>query len=288
VHWCFDLYPEAAIADGLIQENSIAAKVFQWLMRRAYASFHLIVDIGGCMRERLRPYGSEASTETIVPWALVEGDRAASVPLAERSELFGDAALGLLYSGNFGRAHSWAGIPELANAMQSFGGKVVFSVRGNMVENLQHAIAEKQAPVEFVGFASSEQLAERLSAADIHIVTLREEWTGTVVPSKFFGALAMGRPVLFVGSSDSAVARWIREFGIGWVLDRDRIEDLAAELARWSASPEAKNRLFRHCHAVYQQQFSRTRALDRWDDALRQISRQANGSEANGLAAACR
>ena len=61
-------------------------------------------------------------------------------------------------------------------------------------------------------------LEVRLSAADIHVVTLRDEWTGTVVPSKFFGALAVGRPVLFAGSPKSAVARWIVKHRVGWVL----------------------------------------------------------------------
>ena len=30
-----------------------------------------------------------------------------------------------------------------------------------------------------------------------------------MVPSKFFGALSMGRPVLFCGSPDSDIAYWI-------------------------------------------------------------------------------
>ena len=228
------------------------------------------------MRERLRPYGSGALCDTIVPWALVETDGPAPIPQQERRELFGQAALGLLYSGNFGRAHSWAGIAELAQALDKLGGRIVFSVRGNAVQQLTQSITEKQAPVRFAGFASSERLAYRLSAADIHIVSLREHWTGTVVPSKFFGALAMGRPVLFVGSRDSAVARWIQEFGVGWVLDPLRIEQLAAELARWSASPEEKYNLFRHCHRVYETEFSRTRAVERWDERLRGLLENAD------------
>jgi hypothetical protein len=47
---------------------------------------------------------------------------------------------------------------------------------------------------------------------------LRKEWTGTVVPSKFFGALAIGQPVLFVGSRESSVARIIEEHGVGWLI----------------------------------------------------------------------
>jgi hypothetical protein len=90
----------------------------------------------------------------------------------------------------------------------------------------------------------------------VQIVSLRENWTGTVVPSKFFGALAIGRPVLFLGSPDSAIAKWVKELRVGWVLDAERIEQLARELTEWSQCSEAKLQMFRHCHEGYQREFS--------------------------------
>jgi hypothetical protein len=105
----------------------------------------------------------------------------------------------------------------------------------------------------------------------VQIVSLRENWTGTVVPSKFFGALAIGRPVLFLGSPDSAIAKWITELRVGWVLNPERIEQLARELTEWSESSDAKLQMFQQCHEAYQREFSRSRALDRWDRALRSL-----------------
>ncbi|MDX2150878.1 MAG: glycosyltransferase family 4 protein [Bryobacteraceae bacterium] len=271
VHWCFDLYPEAAVADGLLREGSGLVRVFQALMGMAYRRYHLIVDIGGCMRGLLAQYGSRAAVETVVPWALSEPEGPAPAAEGERRGLFGDASLCLLYSGNFGRAHTWTGVLELAQALAPRGGAVVFSVRGNAVEDLQRAVAAAGAPVRFAGFASPEALEQRLAATDIHIVTLKPEWTGTVVPSKFFGALAIGRPVLFVGSGESAVAKWIRRFDVGWVLEPGREQALADELVRWSASDEARRQMFERCHEVYRREFSLASALDRWDRALRAL-----------------
>lgn len=268
-HWCFDLYPEAAVADGLVRESSAVVRLLKWLLRYAYGRFDLMVDIGGCMRRRLARYGSPAAIQTIVPWALVEPEEPLPAAGQARHELFGDSRLALLYSGNFGRAHSWEGIPELASALQPGGGRIVFTVRGNAVPQLRQAA--EGSPLGFADFASADQLAARLSAADVHIVTLHEAWTGTVVPSKFFGALAIGRPVLFVGSADSAIAAWIRDFGVGWVLDPARVSEIAQELERWSRSAEAKARLFHHCHTVYRQEFSRSRSLERWDQAMRAL-----------------
>jgi glycosyltransferase involved in cell wall biosynthesis len=271
VHWCFDLYPDAAIADGLLPEESLVGELLKKLLRRAYKRFNLIVDIGSCMRARFKKYRAGVPAETIAPWALVETERPAPIPAEERRELFGDARLGLMYSGNFGRAHSWQGIPELAHALQEAGARVVLAVRGNAVAQLRKAVEGAGAPIDFAEFTSAERLEARLSAADIHIVTLREEWTGTVVPSKFFGALAIGRPVLFVGSTDAAIARWIEQLAVGWVLNPEEVEPLAIELAKWSQCPESKVRLFEHCHSVYQSEFARARALDRWDFLLRAL-----------------
>ncbi len=267
-YWCFDLYPDAAIADGMLRENQAAVRFLKPLLRRVYRRFDLIVDIGICMRQRLTQYAA-CTQETIVPWALVERDAPAPTPLPERAALFGDVNLGLLYAGNFGRAHSWRGVFELAKELHPNSGQVVFAVRGNGVENLRKAAAEAQAPIRFADFTSAERLEARLSAADIHIVSLREEWTGTVVPSKFFGALAIGRPVLFVGSRDSAVARWIRQFGVGWVLDPQHVPEVAADLAAWARCPEAKARMFELCCSVYRQEFSRSKAIQQWDQLLR-------------------
>jgi colanic acid biosynthesis glycosyl transferase WcaI len=266
-HWCFDLYPEAAVAAGLLDESSILTKSLKWTLRRAYRSCALVVDIGVCMRSRLEPYASGARQETIPPWALVEPEEPAAIDPTERQALFGGAPIGLLYSGSFGLAHSWHGIPELARILAPKGGKVVFSVQGNAVEELRAAMQKAEAPVGFAPFAPNHHLGTRLSAADVHIVSLRESWTGTVVPSKFFGALAMGRPVLFLGSPHSAVARWIEEYQLGWVLTAGNLDSVADDLVR-SLRPEFKDQIFNHCHSVYRKTFSKENALGRWARAL--------------------
>lgn len=269
-HWCFDLYPEIAVTSGMSGADSTVVKVSRRLMSMAYESCDLIVDIGACMRKLLAAYGSKARVETIAPWALVETSGPAPVDTEERARLFGETRLALLYSGTFGRAHSWAGIPELSKTIAP-SGSVVFSVQGNCVDTLKQAVSESGAPISFASFASEDRLQARLSAADVHIVTLREGWTGTVVPSKFFGALAMGRPVLFIGGADSAIAQWIEEFGVGWVLSAANFESVLQDLARLAECSEAKARLFARCHQVYIQHFSRQKALDGWDRSLREI-----------------
>src|SRR5262249_39976141 len=145
-------------------------------------------------------------------------------------KLFGDADLGLLYSGNFGRAHANEAFFDLARLLRNDNIGFAFGIRGDRAEAVREQIRPADTHIRMAGVASGTRLEGRLSAADIHLVSLRPEWEGLVVPSKFFGSLAAGRPVLFDGSPNSGVAGWIRQHRVGWVLTPDSRESIAREL----------------------------------------------------------
>lgn len=271
VHWCFDLYPEAAVADGVLKANGVLHRLLRWLLRPAYRSCDLIVDIGLCMRALLAAYAPNTKFRTLTPWALAEPAAPLQPDPEERKALFGDAAPGLLYSGNFGRAHSYEEILQLARTLRGTNARLVFSVRGNREEALRNAVKEDDKNISFCGFAPADRLEQRLGAADIHVVSLHPEWTGTVVPSKFFGAIAGGRPVLFAGSEDSAVAKWIKEYGLGWVLHADNIQETASPLSSQSTNARDGAAIRQHCHQIYQEHFSRKSVIDGFDQELRRL-----------------
>ncbi|HXP84863.1 MAG TPA: glycosyltransferase family 4 protein [Bryobacteraceae bacterium] len=276
VHWCFDLYPDAAIAGGVLRSKSLFARAARWLMRLAYARCDLIVDIGECMRARIRHDTPNARFATLTPWALAEPAQPTAPDPAERRALFRTARLGLLYSGNLGRAHCYERTLSLARRLRDENVEFTFSVRGNAEAALRSAVNGSAVNganpnVHLHAFVAQDQLEARLGAADIHVVTLRDEWTGAVVPSKFFGALAVGRPVLFEGAPESAVAQWIQQFNVGWLLTAESEEAVAAELSELSRTPAALEDLFQRCHQAYTAHFSKQSVLDAWDRELRAL-----------------
>jgi len=271
VHWCFDLYPEAAVSDGLLKPGLLLS-VLRKLMRMAYHRLDLIADIGTCMRERLAEYGGSGKRTTLPPWALTEPAADLPIDAEERKAIFGDTKLALMYSGNFGRAHSFAEVLTIARAMRDTSAHFSFSIRGNCAADVRNAVTSEDHNISFVPFAPQDRLEARLSAPDIHIVSLRSNWTGTVVPSKFFGALAAGRPVLFIGDEQSYVARVIRAHSVGWVCSPGAEQTVARELQALAENPASLERLRRHCHRVYQDFFSRDLLLDQFDSDLRSLS----------------
>jgi len=70
LHWCFDLYPEAAIADGMLKEQTLCMKALKFVLGLAYRCCDAIGSLGVCMTKRLRQYGTKLSIEELTPWAL--------------------------------------------------------------------------------------------------------------------------------------------------------------------------------------------------------------------------
>ena len=274
VHWCFDLYPEAIAAEGASAAAAVLAPLARRLMGLAYRRTDALVDIGPRMRERLADYRSGARQQTLVPWALAEAEHPAPIDAVARAALFPRANLALLYSGTMGRAHDFAPFLRLARACRVRSGdaiSVLFAARGNRYDELRAAVGPEDHNVGFAPFGDEETLRARLCAADLHLVSLRPDWAGLVVPSKFFASLAIGRPVVYAGPPDSEIARWIAEHDLGLHLTEDNVDDVAERLHRLIGDPEALSRWRDNALAVYRREWSKRVTNDRWDALLREL-----------------
>jgi glycosyltransferase involved in cell wall biosynthesis len=165
----------------------------------------------------------------------------APVPAGEnsfRASLgIGDAFV-VAYSGNMGLAHEFDAVLEAASLLS--GRRVVFLMIGGGPRRTEVEAEAKRRRLENMRFLPPqprEALAESLSAADAHLVTMMANLCGLVVPSKFYGVIAAGRPCLFVGPEDSEVARVIKESGAGMVVAPGDGVELAAVIAGWMDDP---------------------------------------------------
>jgi glycosyltransferase involved in cell wall biosynthesis len=81
--------------------------------------------------------------------------------------------------------------------------------------------------VRFIGYQPRELLSLSLSAADVHVVGLARGLSGYVVPSRLYGILAAGRPVIVAADSESETARIVQQERCGVVVPPGRPELLA-------------------------------------------------------------
>ena len=86
VHWCFDLYPDAAVESGLLSADSRVTRWIRHLCQMAYRRCDVVVDIGQCMRARLAT--RDVTEITLTPWALAEPSAPLPIDVEERQRVF--------------------------------------------------------------------------------------------------------------------------------------------------------------------------------------------------------
>jgi glycosyltransferase involved in cell wall biosynthesis len=284
VHWCHDVYPEVIEADGATRTVRALAPAARRLASASYRCCHGLVDLGPEMRRRLEAYESNAVRSTIPPWAVVEPTDAPRPPDGRvRAALFGEATLGLLYSGGLGRAHDVGPLLQLARSCRRrFGGRIgfCFACGGHGVDALRGAIRPDDGNVRITPLSREEELRTHLEAADLHLASLRVAWAGLSVPSKFFAALALGRPVVYAGPARSDVAYWLRTLAVGYELRPETLEDVAGALGELARSPDALLELQRRARRAYDAHFRRELAIGAWDGLLRALTATPAAAEA--------
>jgi glycosyltransferase involved in cell wall biosynthesis len=268
--WGFDLYPEAIIADGIRIPKVIKNFLFWWA-GISYRSCGLLVDIGSCMRNRFCAYHPKAKYKTIVPWALQEPSSILNPDANMRFDLFGDAKLGILYSGTIGKAHQFEEFILLARELRKRHSSIVFCFagRGNRYQELRNMITPEDNNITFAGFIEEGRLLLRLASADMHMISLRHGWEGVSIPSKFFGSLAAGRPLLYCGTPLSCIAKLINEYELGFVVEMDKIKAMADILEDFSYNKHKLQQMQERSFLFYNKHFSKKLQLAKWDNILR-------------------
>jgi hypothetical protein len=127
-------------------------------------------------------------------------------PLPLPEELQGRAVL--LYSGNFGVAHDHKTFLDAYRIYHRQGsGRTVLwlNATGAKADLVERELRAEALPVHRSRLVPLADLSRLLVAPHAHLITLRDEFVGFVLPSKVYGCLQSGRSVLFVGSASSDV-----------------------------------------------------------------------------------
>jgi len=243
VNWLQDLFPEVAMALG-IRVPRFVRRIRDWSLRKAKRN----VIIGESMRA--------PNAVVIHNWA-----DAALRPLEVPHDRF---VVG--YSGNLGRAHDVSTMLGAMNRLRQDDVELVVTGGGAKLDEVR---AANLPNVRLERYAPRERLSESLSAADAQLVTMLPETEGLVVPSKFYGILAVGRPVLFVGARDAELARLVREHRCGLAIESGDADGLARAIRELAADRETARAMGQRGRALYEERFAPAIAFAKWEEVLR-------------------
>ena len=84
--------------------------------------------------------------------------------------------------------------------------------------------------IRFLEYQPRERLSDSLASADVHFVGLGRGLAGYVVPSRLYGIMAAGRPVIVAADDESETAGLVTRVGAGIVVSPGRPKVLAGAI----------------------------------------------------------
>ncbi len=266
IQYEMDLYPDVPVALGVFKPRSLVTRLFERIHRRLLRSADRVIVLGRCMHKVIAAKNiAENKLVLITPWA--DPDELQPLPRHQnpfRKEHGLDEKFVIMYSGNLGLGHD---ITTLCSAMEKLAAssdpldqavRFVFIGGGRRMQEIRRYLDGKHlANTLILDYQPRESLAETLSAADVHLITQAPGTTGLIVPSKFYGILAAGRPSIYIGPDDTEVALSIREDHLGTVLAIGQVHELLAAIRALQSNPAAQLDMQAHARSILTQRYSR-------------------------------
>lgn len=233
-----DLYPDMALGGSIVSPGWLA-RVWERLHRRALRRAARVIVLGEDMRDRIVTKGVDAKRVAIVRDGVEFAPAPSAVPGLDTevmSTIRGGFRFVLLHAGNLGFYGAWETLLAAARELESDGVGLVFVGDGAQRGRLE-AAATGSMNVRFLPFFPASKVASVLAAGDAHVITIKRGLEGVVVPSKLYGILEAGKPVVAVAPKQTDAAVLGVRHGFGVAADPDNPAELVAIARALLADP---------------------------------------------------
>ena len=283
VNWLQDLFPEVAEALGTRWLRGPAASCLRGLRNGSLRAAEANVVLSEAMAARVEALGVPGKSVRIIPnWA--NGAQIRPIDAAS-SRMRRDCGLRqpfvVAYSGNMGRAHEFDTILRAAaliqaqdrqsNAPAEVRKRTVFLFIGGGAQRGSIESRGRELGITglvFKPYQPRESLCDSLGAADVHLVSLRPELEGLIVPSKLYGILAAGRPVVFIGAEDGEIAQLVRRERVGFAVRPGKDDELAGILTGLRNDNSLRAEMGARARRVFEERFDFPIAAGKFEEVL--------------------
>jgi glycosyltransferase involved in cell wall biosynthesis len=228
-----DVFPEIATKLRRL-ESPVLVGVLRQLVRLYLKRADRVVAIGETMRQRLEAKGAPVDRLRVIPnWI----DTGSITPREHENEWRSEQKLTgrfvVMHSGNVGHAQDLDTLVRATTFLRDLDDLAVvivgFGARHAEIQSLAGRLETDR--VRFLPYQPRDVLPLSLAAGNLHFVGLARGLSGYVVPSRLYGILAAGRPVIVSADADSETAQVVSDVGCGVVLPPGRPE-LVARMIR--------------------------------------------------------
>jgi colanic acid biosynthesis glycosyl transferase WcaI len=234
-----DLYPDMAVAGSIVSAGWLARvweRLHRWALRRGAR----VIVLGEDMRARIVAKGVDPERVAIVRDGADLCPPQSPQPVLDPEvirAIRADFKFVLLHAGNLGFYGAWSTMLSAARQLAPEGVGLVFVGDGALRGQLETEAAGF-ANIRFLPFFPANKVPSVLAAGDLHIVTIKRGLEGVVVPSKLYGILAAGRPILAVASSDTDAASLGARYSFGLSADPEKPEEIVSVVRALLADPK--------------------------------------------------
>jgi len=196
-----DVYPDMAVGGSIVEPGRIV-RIWEKLHRWALCRATRVIVLGEDMRARIVAKGVEPSRVLIVRDGT---DILPPLPTPDPevvSAIRGNSSFVLVHAGNLGFYGAWNTLVTAARLLAGDGVGLVFVGDGAQRSQIE-AAAEGSGNILFLEFFPASKIPSVLAAADAHVITVKRGLEGVVVPSKVYGILAAGKPILAVAPKET-------------------------------------------------------------------------------------
>lgn len=228
-----DVFPEIAIELRRLESPTLI-RLLRLMVETYLRRADRIVAIGEAMRGRLVVKGAPPDRIRVIEnWV----DTARITPQPRENDWSRENLIGggfvVMHSGNVGHAQDVETLIRAASFLRDLSDLrvVVIGSGARHAAVIDLAARLEVTAVTFLPYQPRQVLSESLSSADIHYLGLAKGLSGFVVPSRAYGVLAAGRPLIVSADEACETVRIVRSADCGIVVEPGR-PDLVAAVIR--------------------------------------------------------
>lgn len=274
-----DLFPRSAQLTGVLPARGPVSSVWSFVIQLVCKYSHKTVVLSDSMRSRcLQQFQLPPNQVTVIHnWAVEQAlplDKTQN-PIAREWKV--NNTFTIQYSGNFGRLHEIITLLEAARILKSE--KFHFLFVGGGAKRSQIC-----AYIHYYGltnvtlhpYQDRSRLPYSLGACDVSAIGLIPGSEDTVAPSKFYGIISSGKPVLLLARHTTDIAKLIKSNECGIVFDPGDPAGVADSLRHLRENPEILHQLSINAKKTYSLKFGFDKSIDAYhaliSDLLKSLS----------------